>query len=132
MFTIVISDPSRKSLSEEIFRYKSLLEADEKELTIASYVRLKRQNRGGFYISKFADFDPFSLEEELRRFGISPQLVFDALDREERDNERDIEELALQLLECLVKRNRIENEGGTHEKFSTGGLDKCGQNRVSP
>jgi hypothetical protein len=110
MFTIIMSDPSRrKSLSEDYSVYQSLVDAYEKEPTITNYVRLYRATRASVVLQKFMDFDPRVIAKELQQFGIEPLLVSGAL----RGNEFDIKELSVRLMERLSERDILQKEGRT-------------------
>jgi hypothetical protein len=104
-----MTDRGRKTRSDDLSHYMSLVDAYEKAPTMANYVRLKRTG-GPAVIGRFADFDPLTIEAELRRYGIDPLMVCSALEGDERE----IEKLSVRLMECLIERDQIEKEGHTH------------------
>jgi len=92
-------------------RFRALLDAYECEPTLANYLRFRRAFRGAdTEIGWLRDFEPASIETELRQFGIDPWLVSDALEGAADK----IDELALQLMEQLVERERLEKNGKSH------------------
>ena len=107
-----MKDKNRKPRSGE--HYESLLKAYEREPSITNYVRLRRAYGAHGIIGKFLDFDPLAIEAELKSFGIDPLLVVRALDEDENERDESIDELAFRMMECLVERNKLEEEGHTH------------------
>jgi hypothetical protein len=89
--------------------YQALLEAYESEPTLVNFVRFRRA-LGGSIVSRSLEVDPFTMEAELRQFGIDPWLVSAALDGDEYQ----IEELALRLMEALIEREELEKRGAAH------------------
>jgi hypothetical protein len=91
--------------------FKELLGLYEREPTLANYVRLRRTFGGsGVQAARFIEFDPFSIEPELRQFGIDPSLVRGALEGDELQ----VDQMTLRLMECVVDRERIEKSGQAH------------------
>ena len=80
--------------------------------TIERYVQLRREYPD-FLVDAtiFCDVSlVFYLDEELKQFGIEPQLVATALDADQTA----INELSLKLLEQLAARKTAERQGETH------------------
>lgn len=80
--------------------------------TIKNYVALRRfQGRVDTDIYRFAAVDPFQvLGEDLKQAGLDRTLVCGALSGDDRD----IDELCLQLMERLIERERLRAKGETH------------------
>jgi hypothetical protein len=101
-----ISMADERPKTDQIYaRYQALAEAYEREPTLANYIKFSRTLGGS--IARPIEIDPFSIEMELRLFGIDPRLVSEALDGDESK----INELALRLMEALVKRKKLEKSG---------------------
>jgi hypothetical protein len=91
--------------------FKELLDVYEREPTLANYVRFRRTfGVSGADVARFTGFDPFTIKAELLQFGIDPWVVSGALDGDERQ----MDELALRLMEAIIERERIERRGGSH------------------
>jgi hypothetical protein len=92
--------------------FQKLAEAYERAPTLVDYVRIRRTfGVSGIDPGIFTAFDPFIVvKEEFQKFGINAALVSGALDGDGRE----IDELALQLIERLVEREKIEKGGATH------------------
>jgi hypothetical protein len=98
--------------AEAISRLKSLQESFQKEPSIDNYVALRRYApRVDEEIYRFAAVEPLTfLSHELERLGLNSWLVCGALD----GNDRDADELCLQILERIISRNQLEAQGHTH------------------
>ena len=79
--------------------------------SIENYVALRRQiPRKTIDVALLGGFDQILYaDNELRRYGINPQLIAQCLDG---DTDA-ISEVSLQLLERLIEANALKNEGGT-------------------
>jgi len=86
-----------------------LQERFDEDPSIVNYVALRRFAPGcDTEVFLFAGLDPFGvLGQELEKVGLNRVLVSGALG----GNDRDIDELCLQLLERLIERKRLEAMG---------------------
>jgi hypothetical protein len=84
----------------------------DEDQSIESYVALRRFAPGcDTEIHQFAGVDPLqALGQELEQAGLDRALVCGALGGDDRD----IDELCLQLMEGLIGRKRLEARGETH------------------
>ena len=89
-----------------------LEERFDEDPSIENYVALRRfAPRFDTEIHRFAGVDPLqALGQGLEQAGLDRQLVCGALG----GNDRDIDELCLQLMERLIERKRLEADGATH------------------
>lgn len=80
--------------------------------SIENYVVMRRRYPSmGVENARFLGIKPlFAVEGELQQFGIEPWMVCGALDGEDRQ----VDELSLQLIEALVKRRALTKDGKTH------------------
>ncbi len=80
--------------------------------SLEEYVELRRRiPRADVEMARFAGLEPLlSMREELERHQISPYIVCDVLDGDDRQ----IDELSLQIMEALIERAKLEKSGKTH------------------
>ncbi|MGH8475630.1 MAG: hypothetical protein ACRER2_07650 [Methylococcales bacterium] len=92
--------------------FNELSKAFKSNPTIENYVRLRRQNPGEVIevaVSSGLEW-LFSNEDTLNAVGIPPVLVGDILEADQAA----VSELSLLLLEKIIERKRLEQEGQTH------------------
>jgi hypothetical protein len=88
-----------------------LQELFDEDPSIENYVRLRRLWRVDTEIYRFADVDLVQkLGDDLERANLTRALVHGALGGDDRE----IDELCLQLMERLIERKRLEANGETH------------------
>jgi hypothetical protein len=79
--------------------------------SIEKYVALRRRfPRGDTAPNLSEGFNAVAMKDELTRYGIDPYVVYGAVG----GNDRDIDELSLQILEALIRRRKQERAGKTH------------------
>jgi len=98
--------------SEDGGGFNTLTKSYKENPSIENYLKIRREHPGAeIEIAVIGGMEQlFFMEPELRRFGINPNLVASVMDA----NEKAISEMALQLLEKLVERNRKLKAGETH------------------
>jgi hypothetical protein len=98
--------------AEQFRQWTRLHDRFNDDPSIENYVALRRfQGRVDTDIYRFAGVDPFqALGEDLEQAGLDRALVCGALGGDDRD----IDELCLQLMERLIERKRLEAQGETH------------------
>jgi hypothetical protein len=97
--------------AQKISQFFQLQERFDEDPSIENYVALRRFAPGcDTEIYRFAGVDPLrSLESDLKKFGLDPVLICGVLDGDDRE----MDELCLQLLERLIERKRLVAEGMT-------------------
>ncbi len=98
--------------AQKISQFFQLVKRFDEDPSIENYVALRRfAPHGDTEIYRFAGVDPLcSLEPDLKKFGLDPVLVCGVLDGDDRE----MDELCLQLLERLIERKRLVAERMTH------------------
>jgi hypothetical protein len=107
-------EPTKSELSNA--ELLAMVDAYEREPTLANYVRIKRTFglRVDTSVGRYYDFEPLSIAKELRRLGIGPALVDSALDGDQWHDGKNIDRLVLRIMECLIERDQIEKSGSAH------------------
>lgn len=102
-------DASHASMLSQLFQLQERFDEDP---SIVNYVALRRFAPGyDTEVFLFAGLDPFgALGQELEKAALDRVLVCGALG----GNDRDIDELCLQLMERLIERKQLEVMGATH------------------
>ena len=92
--------------------FEKLTDQFFEEPSIENYIVMRRRYPSmGIEAARFAGLDPLlAIKDELQRFGIDPLVIGAALDGDDRE----IDELCLQLMEALIKRRALEKAGNTH------------------
>jgi hypothetical protein len=105
------SEDERRT-EQKILELKAFEERFEEDASIENYVALRRFAPGiDTEIYRFANVDPLQfLDDKLQNVGLNRSLIRGALGGDDRD----IDELCLQLMERLIERKRLEAQGGTH------------------
>jgi hypothetical protein len=108
---------------EHAERFRQLMRLQDyfdEEPSIENYVALRRFSLGwDTEIHRFAGVDPLqALGHDLEQAGLDRALVCGALGGDDRD----IDELCLQLMERLIERQRLEARGATHLQGRGGGI----------
>jgi hypothetical protein len=97
---------------ERVEMFRKFAETYQEQPTLENYLRLRRDiPEAEIDVGVFAGLDQIEiLEGELNKHGVPAQLVVGSLDAYEPD----IDELSLRLMECLVARDKLPNEGPGH------------------
>jgi hypothetical protein len=92
--------------------FNEFSKAYKKDPSIENYVKLRRESPDAeIEVSVIGGMDQlFYLENELRQYGIDPQLVAGVMDADPAD----IGEISLQLMEKIIEARKLSNAGESH------------------
>jgi len=118
-------DANDDQIAQFVREYFQLADQFHADPSIENYVALRRRSRGDVEVGRLGGVDPlFTLRQELEQHGIDPYVVCGAQDGDVED----MDELSLQIMECMIERRGLNRSGNTHvqsrgEAISDGLID---------